>query len=225
MKKIMMVTLIATALSLSTMAQENNGQQGRPRMDRSEMIQRRTDEMAKQYGLDAKQQKKLLKLNKKYPEAMPFMGRRPGGQGWGMRGGNGGPGRPQAGQGDGQRQPGNGQMGQGPRGNGQGGPRGGWGQGGPRGNGQMGQGPRGGWGQGGPRGGRMGQGPRGGRGSRQADPEVMKKYEKQLQKIMTSEQFAKYQAERKAQEERRRQAGAPSATAAPGAATAPGTPL
>ena len=202
MNKMLIVTVLATALSLNGMAQENFGQQGRPRMDRSEMIQRRTEAMAQQYGLNAKQQKKLLKLNNKYPEAMPFAGGpRMGGprNGMGPGRGNNGQGRPQGpppGNGDNRPQAGQGQPGQpGQPGQGQ------MGQGGPwqRGQGQMGQrGP-------GQRGPGMGRG--GMRGPRQADPAIMEKYEKNLRKIMTPEQFAKYQADRKAQEERRRQMG------------------
>ena len=104
MKKLMMIAVMAVALSLNANAQQENPQMGQ-RMDRSEMIKLRTEAIAKQYGLDEAQQEKLLELNKQYPEAMPRMGmrgprRRPPrmrqgggqpGQGFGRGGGPRGP--------------------------------------------------------------------------------------------------------------------------------------
>ena len=129
MKKLMIMAVMALALSLNANAQQDAPQMGQ-RMDRSEMIKMRTEAMAKEYGLDEAQQKKLLELNKQYPEAMPRMGMRGGGPRPGM-------GRPRGSQGDqqgenGQRRPrmrqGDGQPGQGfgQRGGGPRGPRGGF---------------------------------------------------------------------------------------------------
>ena len=159
-----MTAVLVLSTSLSMTAQDNQGGQ-RPRFSREQMVEMRTDDMAKQYGLDDQQKQKLLELNKQYPEAMPFMGFR-GQRGPGMRG---------------------------PRGNGkervQGEPQ----QGAPSGEARQGQGQR-------PR-------PSMGRGPRMADKETLEKYDQQLQQIMTKEQYAKYQAERKAQMERFQQMG------------------
>jgi len=124
MKKMMMIAVMAVALSLNANAQQQNPQMGQ-RMDRTEMIKMRTEAMAKEYGLDEAQQQKLLELNKQFPEAMPRMGMR-GGQRPGMGNRPGGPqGRPQGengqrprrmGQGGGQPGQGFGQRGGGPRG-------------------------------------------------------------------------------------------------------------
>jgi len=128
MKKLMMIAVMAVALSLNANAQQENPQMGQ-RMDRSEMIKMRTEAIAKQYGLDEAQQEKLLELNKQYPEAMPRMGMRGGGPRHGMGNRSGGPqGAPGE---NGQRPPrmrqGGGQPGQGfGRGGGPRGPRGGF---------------------------------------------------------------------------------------------------
>lgn len=92
-----MVMSIAALLLLSTAvkAQENGGQRPeRPRMDRTEMIQRRTDGVVKKYGLNEEQAKQLLSLNTKFADQMGPRGPRPDGQG--MRRGNRGQ-RPQGG--------------------------------------------------------------------------------------------------------------------------------
>ena len=87
MKKLFAIMAVA-AFALSAQAQ---GQ--RPRMNPEEMMQRRTEQMVKEYGLNAEQQQKLTELNKKYADKMmPRMG----GQ---RRQGQGGPGgQPQGGQ-------------------------------------------------------------------------------------------------------------------------------
>lgn len=60
------MTLMAVALMTTAMAQDNNGaQQRRPRMNRTEMIAKRTQQMAEKYGLSAEQTEKLKALNEK----------------------------------------------------------------------------------------------------------------------------------------------------------------
>ena len=75
---------IAALLLLSTAAMAQNGQGQRPngqRLDRTEMIQRRTDGVVKKYGLNEEQAKQLLSLNTKYADQMGPRGGRGGGQG------------------------------------------------------------------------------------------------------------------------------------------------
>lgn len=168
MKKFFLIAMMASVFTLCANAQQD-GNRERPRMDRTEMIKQRTEEFAKQYGLDATQQEQLLKLNQEYPMALMFMGGRPGG----MRGGNGmGPRRQGGHMGNGEvRQQPNDANGDNPqlrpRRDGNGGPGG------------------------------RGRGPR-------MDRETMEKYDKELQKIMTPEQYAKFQDDRKARMERMR---------------------
>ena len=93
MKQTVMSIAALILLSTAAMAQGNQGQ--RPegqRLDRTEMIQRRTDRVVQQYGLNAEQAKQLLSLNTKFADQMGPRGGRPGGMG--MRSGNRGP-RPQ----------------------------------------------------------------------------------------------------------------------------------
>jgi hypothetical protein len=99
MKQTVMSIAALILLSTAAMAQDNQGQ--RPegqRLDRTEMIQRRTDRVVQQYGLNAEQAKQLLSLNTKFADQMGPRGRRPNGQpgGPGMRRGQG-QGQPQAG--------------------------------------------------------------------------------------------------------------------------------
>ena len=163
MKKFLLIAMMAGICALSVNAQENEKQQ-RPKFDRTEMIQKRTEAFAKQYGLDAKQQEELLKLNQENPMAMMFMGGRPGGP----RGGFGMGPRRQGGQ------MGNGEVRQRPDSSGEGA--------------RMRQG-------------RGGGRPDGGRGPRM-NREAMEKYDQALQKIMTKEQYAKFDADRKSRMER-----------------------
>ena len=89
-KAFALMAIIAMTTSLSVSAQDAPPQ-GRQRMTKEEMVQRRTDFMAQQYGLDDSQKQKLLELNTKYADVMPMMGPRPGGP----RGGRPGQMRPQ----------------------------------------------------------------------------------------------------------------------------------
>ena len=85
MKKViaLMALMAMTTMGLSA---QNAQDQERKRMTKEEMVQRRTDFMAQQYGLSDSQKKQLLELNTKYADVMPMMGPRPGG----MRGQTGG---------------------------------------------------------------------------------------------------------------------------------------
>lgn len=107
---------IATLLLLSTaaIAQDNQGQRPeRQRMDRTEMIKQRTDDIVKKYGLNEEQAKQLLSLNTKYLGQMGGQrGPRRGGPGMGP--GNGGQ-RPQMNDTTARRRPQGGQRQGGPR--------------------------------------------------------------------------------------------------------------
>lgn len=109
MKKILLTMAAAIMLSTTVFAQDDNREQRRPRMDKSEMIQKRTERTAKQYGLNEEQAKKLQALNEKYSDTM-FMGmaprgdRRPDGPGM-RRGGDRRPDGPRMGQGEPRQRP------------------------------------------------------------------------------------------------------------------------
>ena len=82
MKKSIMTLAIALLMGSSmASAQDNQDRPQRPRMDRQELTQRRTDMMVKQYGLNDEQAKKLLELNTEFAKKMGpgAMGRRPAG--------------------------------------------------------------------------------------------------------------------------------------------------
>jgi hypothetical protein len=82
MKRTILAIAAAMMMSASIMAQDNNEQQREPRRtDRTEMLKMRTEQMAKEYGLDEAQQKKLLEVNTQYADKLPMMmmGRRGGG--------------------------------------------------------------------------------------------------------------------------------------------------
>lgn len=96
MKKMLMALAAAMMMSANAMAQDDNekakfdtkptentdaARRDRRPFDRTEMIQRQTDETVKAYGLDEEQAAKLLALNTRYAEKrMPRMGRRPEGR-------------------------------------------------------------------------------------------------------------------------------------------------
>jgi len=144
MKKILMSIVAVTLLSTAAVAQDNqNRRQGGQRMDPTEMIQRRTERVVQEYGLNDEQAKKLLELNTKFSGMMagPRGGARQGGGNRGARQG-----------GDGQRPA-------------------------RRDSARAGR-PQGGF-QGGPQGGQF--------------AEQMQAYNEELQKILTPEQYKKYQ--------------------------------
>lgn len=63
MKKIILGLMAAMTIGTTAMAQSQVA-------DRSEMIQKRTESVAKKYGLSDEQKQKLLKLNTKYADIM-----------------------------------------------------------------------------------------------------------------------------------------------------------
>jgi Spy/CpxP family protein refolding chaperone len=78
MKKV--IIAFAALLTMSTVAMAQEGFQGEnkgKKFDRTEMIQKRTDRMVKEFGLNETQAKKLLELNTEYAGKMggPRMGR------------------------------------------------------------------------------------------------------------------------------------------------------
>ena len=84
MRRILMAAVAALMLSAQAMAQTNETEGAKPKIDKTEMLKRHTDRMAKTYGLDEAQTAKLLQLNTIYagkfgPMGRPGMGpRRPG---------------------------------------------------------------------------------------------------------------------------------------------------
>lgn len=85
MKKIVVSIAALLLLSTAAIAQDNQGQRPeRPRVDRTEMIKQRTDDIVKKYGLNEEQAKQLLSLNTKYLGQMGGQrGPRRGGPGMG----------------------------------------------------------------------------------------------------------------------------------------------
>lgn len=90
MKQIIISIVAVLLISTTAIAQDNQGNRPeRRQIDQKEMIQRRTDEMVKRYGLNKEQAKELLSLNTKMADKMrPLRGMRSGGRGMG-RGGQG----------------------------------------------------------------------------------------------------------------------------------------
>ena len=76
-----MTMIAAVLISGTAMAQDDQKRPERPRMDKKEMTQKRTDRMVKQYGLNSKQAKQLQTLNLNYADKMGphAMGPRPAG--------------------------------------------------------------------------------------------------------------------------------------------------
>ena len=76
MKKIALAIAAALMMTSTVMAQETKKGEGQPRkFDKTEMVKHRTDQMVKQYGLNAKQQKQLQALNETYADKMGPRGR------------------------------------------------------------------------------------------------------------------------------------------------------
>ena len=85
MKKLILAFVaVMTMTAAQAQGDNNQGNGERPRVDRTEMLKRRTDDAVKKYGLNEEQAAKLLQLNTKYADTM---GRRMGGQRGGRRGG------------------------------------------------------------------------------------------------------------------------------------------
>lgn len=68
MKKTILAIVAAITLSATAVAQDNNNQNRErgQQSDRTEMLKKRTEDMAKTYGLNETQTQQLLELNKKY---------------------------------------------------------------------------------------------------------------------------------------------------------------
>lgn len=105
MKKIVLAAMMAFMVSGTVLAQDGRPEGGMPKFDKSEMIEKQTNQMVEKYGLDKKQAKKLLKVNKAYADKLrpmhgPHMGPgpRPDGDKGPRPDGNQGP-RPDAKQG------------------------------------------------------------------------------------------------------------------------------
>ncbi len=79
MKKIIMTIAAAVLVASASMAQDDNKQGKRPerKFDKTEMIKKRTEDVATKYKLNEAQTKQLLELNTKYADQM---GPRRGGQ-------------------------------------------------------------------------------------------------------------------------------------------------
>lgn len=79
MKKTAIVLAFVSALvTTKALAQDDSQKkEGERKFDPTEMIQKHTERMAEQYGLDEKQTEKLLELNKEYAGKMRPMGRPP----------------------------------------------------------------------------------------------------------------------------------------------------
>lgn len=83
MKQIVIAMAAALMLSSTAMAQDDKqGKRDGKRPDKTEMIQHRTDEVAKKYNLTEQQKEQLKALNTKYADNF--------GRGMGPRGGRGG---------------------------------------------------------------------------------------------------------------------------------------
>lgn len=78
MKKMVLAIAVALLTTTSVMAQDGNRSDDK-RPDKAEMVQKRTEHMAKRYDLTAEQTAKLQELNNKYAEMMAFPRRTPRG--------------------------------------------------------------------------------------------------------------------------------------------------
>ncbi len=87
MKKIVSMMALAILFSTTALAQDEKRPE-RPKMDKTEMIKKRTDDAVKRYGLNDTQAQQLQALNEKYADKMgpgPRGGRRGGGDRQDMR--------------------------------------------------------------------------------------------------------------------------------------------
>ena len=65
MRKFIVSIFLIAAVSINASAQNEQGGNRRPRMDRTEWAKRRTERMVQKYGLNEKQAEALLALNEK----------------------------------------------------------------------------------------------------------------------------------------------------------------
>ncbi len=81
MRRLILAIIAVFTLSGAALAQDVDKKEGK-KLDKAEMVQRRTDRMVKRYGLSDQQAKKLKELNEKYAGKLPMRGDfRPGGKG------------------------------------------------------------------------------------------------------------------------------------------------
>lgn len=80
--------LIAAVLMSTSVVCAQNGERNNDgrKIDRMEMVKKRTERMARELNLSEEQTRKLQELNVEYADKMPQMGRRPGGRGMGPGG-------------------------------------------------------------------------------------------------------------------------------------------
>lgn len=76
MKKIVLTMAAVLVMAMGANAQCENGKCC-DKKDDANRVERRTQDMAKRYGLSSKQEKKLLALNKEYDGKLAFHGARP----------------------------------------------------------------------------------------------------------------------------------------------------
>ena len=90
MRKIIVSIFLIAAVGVGASAQNEQGGNQRPRMDRSEWVKRRTEMMVQKYGLDEKQAAALKELNEKQmtPRGNGQRPQRPEGQQGPRPGGN-----------------------------------------------------------------------------------------------------------------------------------------
>lgn len=69
MKKLIMAVTAAMLMGTAAMAQSNDTIKTK-KVDKAEMVKKRTDAMARQYGLNEEQTAKLLELNTAYADSM-----------------------------------------------------------------------------------------------------------------------------------------------------------
>ena len=65
MRKFLVSIFLIVAVSISASAQNEQGGNRRPHMDRTEWVKKRTERMVQKYGLNEKQAEALLALNEK----------------------------------------------------------------------------------------------------------------------------------------------------------------
>lgn len=86
MKKLILTLAAVMLIGTAAMAQDDNKKE--KKLDKTEMVKKRTESMATKYKLDEKQTKKLLELNTKYADKLsagPARGRGMGPGGNGVR--------------------------------------------------------------------------------------------------------------------------------------------
>jgi len=70
MKKSIIAMVAVAMMATTAMAQTDEGNKERRKFDSTELVTKRTEDIAKKYGLDETQKAQLLELNKKYAKNM-----------------------------------------------------------------------------------------------------------------------------------------------------------